>query len=1179
MRLSKIKTSGFKSFVDPTTIDLRSNLTGIIGPNGCGKSNTIDAVRWVMGESSAKHLRGASMDDVIFNGSSSRKPIGQASVELLFDNTDGGLGGEYAEFSEIAIKRQISRDGQSKYFLNGSRCRRRDITDIFLGTGLGPRSYAIIEQGMISRMIDAKPEELRNTIEEAAGISKYKERRRETETRIRHTRENLERLSDLREEMEKQLAHLKRQSKAAEKYKTFKENERRTTAELILLRLIKVRTDIVERQSAINENATTHQAQLSEQRSLENKIEAQREAHSDANNAFNKIQANFYQVGSEISRLEQSIQHQKELDKRYQRDLQQIDSEIEASNQHAEEDQQQLKNASQELITLEPKLEEQIIQLEKAQKDLAGDEEHLSTWQKSWNNLQERLAEPAQQAQVERARMEQLESQIQRISSRLTKLQGEQNVFSTSAIKKELSEQETNLETTKIKHQQLIESFEKSKLELQHAEDKSKNEQTTLQELHSQLQSLTGKLSSLNVLQKSDLQKFSGKAAKQLNRWIEKNDLNKAQRLAQTISVESGWEKACEVTLGDLLESFHLETYEQLSSLIKDSKNENNNFSASFYIDEESNDLTPDKNSLASKVIAPKSLQGLLTNIYCVETNDEALSRQTSLKAGESIVTKEGLTLGHNWLTKNSQSTSSTGDGVLARQKEIDSTQSSINSTKLEIQKIEAAIESDKETLQTQLDSQSDKQSQLNELHREESQAQAVIHATKNRIKQVESNQQRILIEIAELESRHISEQEAHTAATHLRNNALNSLESLEAEKIELVGKDAPLQQRVHENRQTTQQHQSEVQETRLHVQTLKSSQQSAQQQLKRFEDRLKQLEERKQSLIDQNIQESTDHTKENLAEQLNQLLESRKTTEQELAKSRDVLSSIDNLVRELEQKRHQAETEVEKYRTLLETLKLEWQEVSVREETLKEQFAETDYNAEQLHLQIDTNADLSSHQKTLEDIQAKIARLGAINLAAIDEFKTQSERKIYLDQQDTDLREALETLESAIAKIDKDTRSLFKETFEKVNSRIQEMFPQLFGGGKAHLELTGDDLLTTGISIMAQPPGKRISSIHLMSGGEKALTAVALVFAIFELNPAPFCMLDEVDAPLDEANIGRFCQLVGKMSDRVQFIFITHSKTTMELADNLIGVTMREPGVSRLVSVDVNEAAQMVQE
>ncbi len=463
MRLSKIKIAGFKSFVDPTTIDLRSNLTGIVGPNGCGKSNIIDAVRWVMGESSAKHLRGASMDDVIFNGSSSRKPIGQASIELLFDNSDSTLGGEYSKFSEIGIKRLISRDGQSKYFLNGTHCRRRDITDIFLGTGLGPRSYAIIEQGMISRLIEAKPEELRNTLEEAAGISKYKDRRRETERRIKNTRENLDRLSDLREELEKQLSHLNRQAKAAEKFKAFKQEERRITAELILLRLNTVKQDIISRQDIINEKATSHQAQLSEQRSLENQIETKRSEHTEANDNFNTVQANYYQIGSEISRLEQTIQHQKELAERHQRELNQVDSEIDAANLHAVEDRKQFELSQQELAKLEPKLVEEQDKLTKSSEALSIAESRLSEWQTNWNSLQQKIAEPAQQAQVERARMEQLENQLQQIASRLLKLNTDKGIFNTDSHKEELAKQLELLTETKQKTKQVQEKFNRCK--------------------------------------------------------------------------------------------------------------------------------------------------------------------------------------------------------------------------------------------------------------------------------------------------------------------------------------------------------------------------------------------------------------------------------------------------------------------------------------------------------------------------------------------------------------------------------------------------------------------------------------------------------------------------------------------------------------------------------------------
>ena len=1190
MRLSKLKIAGFKSFVDPTVIDLRSNLTGIVGPNGCGKSNTIDAVRWVMGESSAKHLRGASMDDVIFNGSSSRKPIGQASIELIFDNSDASLGGEYAKFSEIGIKRQISRDGQSKYFLNGTRCRRRDITDIFLGTGLGPRSYAIIEQGMISRLIEAKPEELRNTLEEAAGISKYKERRRETENRIKHTRENLDRLSDLREELQKQLAHLKRQAKAAERFKTYKEKERRLSAELILLRLKQVEEDILKRQNIINQKAAEHQAQLSEQRSLENRIEHLRAEHSEANDNFNTVQANFYQLGSEISRIEQTIQHQQQLEVRYKRELQQLEDEISSARQHAAEDRQQLQNAQAQLQKLEPVLEKQRLDLDDLTAELSQAEQALAEWQQSWNSMQQRLAEPAQQAQVERARMEQLESELQHISTRLSKLQTDKGVFTTDSHQSELLAQQEKLEQIKAEHAQAKEAFARGKQSAQATIDESRELQQKIQDTRSRLQSLNGKLSSLEVLQKAALNKDKGsKSAKMRQRWLLDHQLGDAPLLAKSIRVESGWEKALETVLGDQLEALQLESTQKLTSLMQNKPD----VSASFFVDVDADidsdvanttDKAGDANNslqahaLAKKVIQPQSLRYLLAGIYCAETVEEALNQQGRLKAGERIITKDGVLLGANWLTVRSRDKTSQGEGVLARQKEIDAVRHEIEALKQTLVELETAHETLQEKHKQHDEEQSRLQSRLNELHREESQAQSVIHATENRIQQIESNQQRILQEITELEARQLNTQQAHQSATLLRNKALNLLETLEKDKQALQGKDEPLRQCVNELRAKSAELREALQQTQLQVETHKTSSKSAQQQLLRFDERISQLQKRKHDLIEQNSREAFIPLEE-LTEQLEQQLESRKKVETELTQARNHLQTIDNKVRELEQQKHTAEQQVETYRNLLEKLKLEWQEVSVRQQTFEEQFAETEFDAEELKKEMDDSFSIQSQQQKLDDIQQKISRLGAINLAAIDEFKTQSERKVYLDQQDADLTEALQTLESAIAKIDKDTRSLFKDTFEKVNSRIQDMFPQLFGGGKAHLEMTGDDLLTTGIAIMAQPPGKRISSIHLMSGGEKALTAVAMVFAIFELNPAPFCMLDEVDAPLDEANIGRFCNLVRKMSDRVQFIFITHSKTTMELADNLIGVTMREPGVSRLVSVDVNEAARLAQE
>ena len=991
----------------------------------------------------------------------------------------------------------------------------------------------------------------------------------------------MERLSDLREELEKQLAHLDRQAKAAERFKKHKESERRLSAELLLLRLQQVQDDIVARQRIINENANKHQAQLAEQRSLENQIEKKRTEHSESNNKLNKVQAEFYQVGAEISRIEQTIQHQKELEARYQRDLSQIEEELSGAKRHKEEDQQALETAKQQLAILEPQFKQQTETFETASKQLETAEQQLSEWQQRWTDLQQNLAEPTQQAQVERARMEQLENQIQHIVGRLSRLQTDQGVFSTSSHKAELTEQQQSLSALKEKHQVAQETFDKSKQNHQKRLDKNQSLQQELESNRSQLQSLTGRLASLEALQQAGLGKGSGgKLKQQFSNWLNQHHLDKHPRLAESIKVETSWETALETVLGDQLEAIQLDKTDQnnLQHAMQDAPD----VSASFIF--ESASSNPINNgSLAEKINQPIALQALLSYVLCAENLEDAIAKQPTLKTGEIIVTRDGLLLGVNWLKKQGKDKQNQRDGVLARQKEIEEIQTQLKTTKDNVETQQAALESGRETLSELDEQKSQLQNDLNSLHREQSQAQSKIDATQNRISQTESNQQRIITEIAELELRHTSEQESHQNATQLRNKALALMETLEKDKNTLQNEQEPLQTAVNQQRQQTQTLQSTLQQTQIKLETYKANHLSAEQQLARFEDRLNQLEKRKNNLIEQQSGEEIIQQDE-LQSQLERQIELRKKAETELNSARDNLQSIDNDIREKELKRHEAENQVETFRTLLETLKLEWQEVSVREQTLQEQFDETEFNESELKQSLkdeseNTIVTLKSHQNALEDVQRKISNLGAINLAAIEEFKTQSERKVYLDQQDEDLVSALETLEAVISKIDRDTRNLFKDTFEKVNVRIQEMFPQLFGGGKAHLEMTGDDLLTTGISIMAQPPGKRISSIHLMSGGEKALTAVAMVFAIFELNPAPFCMLDEVDAPLDEANIGRFCELVRKMSERVQFIFITHSKTTMELADNLIGVTMREPGVSRLVTVDVNEAARMTQE
>lgn len=1170
MRLSKIKLAGFKSFVDPVTIDLTSNLTGIVGPNGCGKSNTIDAVRWVMGESSAKHLRGDSMEDVIFNGSSDRKPVGQASVELVFDNSDASLGGEYAKYAEIGVKRQVSREGQSKYFLNGSKCRRKDITDIFLGTGLGPRSYAIIEQGMVSRLIEAKPEELRVYIEEAAGISKYRQRRRETENRIRHTRENLDRLNDLREEIDKHLKQLKRQANAAERFKTYKKEERLLTAELLVLRLNDVQGKIASHELEIGEQGVLQQQKISAVRESESSIEKKRLEHNEAYDQQNTHQAEYYRIGAEISRIEQTLQHQKETQQRFQQQQENISVEIAVAQRHLEEDGEKRSTVEMEL---EEKQQQQL-ELEgllESYKD-AYDEaaQALKKWQADWQAMQSHIAEPTQTAQVERARMEQIEQRLQQTKSRLEKNTSELEILGNNDL---ALQHEAELEAQQLAQAQQ----EEFKLQLQtHQEtldtlnEEIQQRDKSINQCQSELRNNQGRLASLEVLKKAS----SGQDNKQLNHWLAQHQLDNALRLSDQLKIESGWELALETVLDKQLSAISLSNIDHANYLFTDLPKHDLTF-----VEEASSTSCSSSSvgtSLLSKISSGQGFVSYLDGIYCAESFQDALQNKNKLAAHESIICKDGFWLGANWLHIKSQQADE--QSVFARNAEIEELVKSIEKQINNLQTMQdeqaAARGQSKEMRQ----SLSQLQQLNNDSHRSLSMHESKLRSLQDRMEQFESRQARMQTEQEELTVDIEELEQEHLEATEKRNAAVTSLEEMDVDKQQLAEQQHTLELAVEQHLTHYRNQQNLEQQLSIQIESLKTNLQNHTEQLERTTGRLENLQE---SVLQLEMELSSTQSDDDnyLHEQLKTYLAERYQAEEKLQQARMQTEALDDEIRKLNEQRLQGEQALEQVRSVMEEMKLKWQESCVRETTLNEQLAETDCTQEDIQKDLPEDANVNTHKQQLEQVISRVQRLGAINLAAIEEFERETERKDYLDQQNTDLMEALETLESAIAKIDKDTRSLFKDTFEKVNTKVQEMFPRLFGGGKAYLELTDNDLLKTGVMIMARPPGKRITNIHLMSGGEKALTAVAMVFAIFELNPAPFCMLDEVDAPLDEANVGRFCELVRHMSSRIQFIFITHNKTTMELAENLMGVTMREMGVSKTVSVNVADAAELVKQ
>lgn len=1164
MRLNKIKLAGFKSFVDPTAVNLPGNLIGVVGPNGCGKSNIIDAVRWVMGEISAKHLRGDSMADVVFNGSSSRKPVGTASVELVFDNTDGQLAGQYAGYTEVSLKRVVSRDGTSAYFLNGVRCRRKDITQLFLGTGLGSRSYAIIEQGMISRVIDARPEELRGFIEEAAGISRYKERRRETESRIAHTKENLERLNDVREEVEKQLRHLQRQAATARRYQTLKQDERKLTAELLALRLRVIEQDSQTKDGILRERDTQMQAAIAELRSIEASIESAREDFTEKSEALNAVQGRYYQIGAEISRNEQSIQHGRELRQRQKQDLEQAEQGASEATLHLTRDESQIEELRQELQQLEPGLAAAREREHASAQALSHVEESMQDWQERWEDFNRESRAASEKTQVERARIEQLEHQLERMAGQRQRLATELGTLDTTDIDiriAALQEQEAQTHSDSDNAASQLQSVTE---ELQQLRERERQLVAAAESGRKELQETQGRFMSLQALQQAALGLAQGKVTE----WLASNALTHRPRLAQQLVVEPGWERAVETVLGSYLESVSVDAIDSIATQL-DSLQVG---SVSFFSEGGSASASVDPGRLLARVQGPAAISALLTGIIAVDSLAEALAQRRTLLSGESVITREGIWIGRDWLRVSRDK--DVHAGVIGREKEMRDLREAVGIAEERHESLQNEASDTRERL-SELEGRRDTlQGEVNRLHRSTSELSAQAAALKGKAEQTAERVRKITSETTELERDHGRAESAAATAHASLQEGMDQMAQFETARIALEQEREELRQNLSWKRSQAQADRDGAQEVAIKVESRRSALTSISAGLTRLRHQLEQLQVRRDELTRQLAEGAA--PLEILSAKLEEFLQQRVEVEQELTAARNSLEGAEGRMRTLDQRHVDTEAHVEEARARLEDVRMAAQELKVRRETLLEQFSTTQFELDTVYQEMAPEADVVAWEQTLAELLQKIERLGQVNLAAIDEFKEQSERKEYLDRQLKDLTDALETLETAIRKIDRETRARFQDTFDRVNAGLKDRFPRLFGGGHAYLELAGEDILSAGVSIMARPPGKRNSTINQLSGGEKALTAVALVFSIFELNPAPFCLLDEVDAPLDDNNVGRFCETVKEMSSRVQFIFITHNKTTMELASQLIGVTMHEPGVSRLVAVDVDEAVRM---
>ncbi|NKB97277.1 MAG: chromosome segregation protein SMC [Pseudomonadales bacterium] len=1168
MRLKQIKLAGFKSFVDPTTVTLPGNRCAVVGPNGCGKSNIIDAVRWVMGESSAKQLRGENLTDVIFNGSNSRKPTSAASIELLFDNSDGRIGGEYSAYTDIAIRRQVSRDGQSNYFLNGSKCRRRDIQDIFLGTGFGPRSYSIIEQGMISQLVEAKPEDLRVYLEEAAGISKYKERRRETENRIKHTRENLERINDIREELARQLDRLQRQAKAGERYRELRTDESLLTAQLYTLRYESLRGELNGRESKIKELELALEKHIAEQRQLEAKIEESRAQHAEQSDEFNTVQGNFYQLGADVARIEEAIQFNESRVKQLQEDLQSVRQRKVESEQQLRMDEAQIAELINSISSLEPELIVLAEQDKASQQVLERIEGENRDWQQRWDAFNVTAAANEREAEVQVSRIEHLEQLLQRLKGRqqeLDRLSSEQSNTGEETVGQLADEISSMDAEARLQDMRIDECLK----ELAAAREDVLLREQVLEDARGEVQSLRHELASLQAVQEAAL----GEHVQEAEAWVAEHNLGDQPRLGESLAVVPGWELAVETVLGDLLTAIRVDDLEQFASSLAELPDGN---LALIETERETSQATNSQiglpalsSLLRSDAVGSRSI---LFGIYAADSTQVALAKRGLLGLGESIITREGFWLGSDWVRVLHDRAEQSG--IIERGQEIETLNLRVEEAERTLAELLVHVQEGRNRVERTEQQREELQIALNELNQRLSMLRTDHGVTQVKIEEAGVRREQIEREASEIGEQVQQEAERlRTARTNLAEIELRREGESDA-RAELTESKQTLERNLQQARDGARASRDRYHELNVRRQSLDSRLTAGKTARDRLVSQREGLDEQEQSLVAGIA--SSETPLPDLQTELNTKLEQRVSVESQLAEIRTAMEAQDSTTRELEGQRHQAEELVAAVREELEGARVDRQGLSVQEENLLEQLNGTGHELSKIKEEMPEEATVDAWAEELDRMGRRIQRLGPINLAAIDEYEQESERKQYLDAQAEDLDSAMETLLEAIRKIDKETRTRFKDTFEAVNTRLGELFPKVFGGGHAYLELTGEDLLDTGVSLMARPPGKRNASVHLLSGGEKAMTAVALIFAIFHLNPSPVCLLDEVDAPLDDANVSRFASLIEEMSADVQFVVITHNKITMEMADYLMGVTMQEAGVSRLVSVDVDEAAAM---
>ena len=1172
MRLTSLKLSGFKSFVDPTNFQVPGQLVGVVGPNGCGKSNIMDAVRWVLGESKASELRGESMQDVIFNGSTSRKPAGRASVELVFDNGDGRAAGQWGQYAEIAVKRTLTRDGTSTYYINNQAVRRRDIQDIFLGTGLGPRAYAIIGQGMISRIIEARPEDLRIFLEEAAGVSKYKERRRETENRLQDTRENLTRVEDILRELNANLEKLEAQAAVAQKFRELQADQDEKQKLLWLLRKNEAKAEQEKFFRDIEKAQIDLEEQTAKLRHVETELEHMRQAHYAAGDRMHTAQGHLYQTNSEIGSLEAQIRFVIESRNRLQ-------SQLNSLTAQRDQWQRQGQQYQEDLVEAEMHLEEHGMRVEQTQQAAQTQHDNLPALEQSWREAQLKTTESRgaimqiqQQIELESAHQRNASNILANLTVRRERLSQEKNGMTMpdtahlTNLKMQLEEKQATLEEAR-------EQLEAAQEQQPRLEEDRRAAQAQLNTETANNAQLEARLAALKQLQENV--QTQGK----VQPWLKKHELGELPRLWQKLHIDQGWETALESVLRERTSALEMSNLDWAKAFFNDAPPAKlamftpNAVAAPASIETPAG-LKPFINLLQLSDPGLRALmQDWLHNIFVAEDTSAAFVDRAKLPVGGYFITKQGHVISKS--SVRFYASDSEQDGMLARQQEIENITKQLRAQQMLADEAKSrAVRSEAALSQAM--------QRLQELRQRVTLLTQTVHGLQIDVMKLSEVQERFNQRSSQIESdlAEIAAQESEQQQIKAESEA--KFEQLDIELAELQEK--------HENGQTSYlAKEQQLNDARLRLRELERTAQESEFAEKAHRNKIEELKRSISTALEQSAQlfasMQQGHLElESLDDQaaqagLQTLLDKRTDQERALSDARHELDQLTQKLRHADEGRLQAERSLQPQRDRIMELQLKEQAARLNQEQYAQQLAEA--QADEVALSEKLNSDLrpSYLQGEVTRLTNAIAALGAVNLAALDELAQASERKNFLDAQNADLTEAITTLEDAINKIDKETRDLLQDTFDKVNTHFGELFPVLFGGGNAKLIMTGEEILDSGVQVMAQPPGKKNATIHLLSGGEKALTATALVFSMFQLNPAPFCLLDEVDAPLDDANTERFCNMVKRMSVQTQFLFISHNKIAMEMAQQLIGVTMQEQGVSRIVAVDMESAASFASE